>query len=147
MKQALYQICQNFIDKKKTVLNQAFATITDGMDNETKSSVGDKFETTRAHLQIEQNNLHLQLNEVNTLETTLKSIDLDKKSAAVALGSLVFTTKSNYYIAIPIGKMQVNETVVYGISMASPIGKLLMGKHVGDQFTFNGKTSEITEIH
>ncbi|MEZ5008726.1 MAG: hypothetical protein R2753_11305 [Chitinophagales bacterium] len=147
MKQALYQICQNFIDKKKTVLNQAFATITDGMDNETKSSVGDKFETTRAHLQIEQNNLHLQLNEVNTLETTLKSIDLDKKSAAVALGSLVFTTKSNYYIAIPIGKMQVNETVVYGISMASPIGKLLMGKYVGDQFTFNGKTSEITEIH
>lgn len=147
MKQALYQQCQNFIDKKKVVLNQAFATITDGMENETKSSVGDKFETTRAHLQIEQNNLHLQLNEVNTLQTVLKSIDIDKSSSTVALGSLVFTTKSNYFIAIPIGKMQVDETVVYGISMASPIGQLLMGKQVGDQFTFNGKASEITEIH
>ncbi|MCB0503047.1 MAG: 3-oxoacyl-ACP synthase [Bacteroidetes bacterium] len=146
MKNELLKICKEFVAEKKDILQLALEDIKEAMANETKSSVGDKFETTRAHLQSEQNNLHLQLIEVNTLETVLNSIDTNHVSAKVELGSYVVTSRSNYFIAIPIGKMVVDKTTVYGISMASPIGKLLMGKTVGEAITFNGVTSEIKGI-
>ena len=76
----------------------------------------------------------------------LLQIDLHKKNDRVTIWSLVITTNGNYFIAIGIGKLIVENETIYSISLASPIGKLLNNKKVNEKFKFRGKGITILEI-
>ena len=67
-------------------------------------------------------------------------------SERVKLGSVVTTDQSNYYISFPVRECIVKSKTYYCISAQSPIGKLLLGKKVGDQIIFNNTTSLILEV-
>tara|TARA_B100000945_G_C20068767_1_gene451513 strand:+ start:128 stop:523 length:396 start_codon:yes stop_codon:yes gene_type:complete len=113
---------------------------------ETKSSVGDKHETGRAMIQLEREKLGNQIREIELSYQRLNTIENVKTSNSISLGSIIFTDKANYYVAIAADSCEVNSKVFYCISSQSPIGKLLIGKKVNDSIIFNNIESTIIEI-
>lgn len=135
------------LDDRISFLKQSIQAAKESRDNETKSSVGDKYETGRAMVQMELEKNQVQLNKTETLKSSLTKIAIDKPSKQVEFGSFVRTTQGQYFIAIPFGKVEVNGSPVFCISMASPIGQILAGKRAAARVSFQGKEIEIQEIH
>ena len=73
-------------------------------NNDTKSSMGDKYETGREMLQQEINNLQRQLNEVLNQQAVLQKITSDP-SEKVQNGALVKTDKGLFYVAVSMGEI------------------------------------------
>jgi len=71
---------------------------------------------------------------------------LDKESKIVGLGSLVYTTKANYFIAISAGELIVENETFYAISVNTPIAKLLVSKTIGDKINFRSNIFTIENI-
>ena len=115
-------------------------------DNETKSSVGDKYETGRTMVQFELEKHNIQLLKAQQQKHKLSQINLQKKYNNVDFGSLVFTNHGNYFISIGLGKIEIGNESIYCISLASPIGKLLSRKSTGAKIYFQGKDFAILEI-
>tara|TARA_A100000164_G_C21886949_1_gene763299 strand:+ start:1321 stop:1716 length:396 start_codon:yes stop_codon:yes gene_type:complete len=114
--------------------------------SEIKNSAGDKHETSRAMIQLELEKLGKQIYEIELNDEKLNTIKVFKTSTSVSLGSVIFTNKANYYIAIAADSCQVNSKVFYCISPQSPIGKLLIGKKINESIIFNDVESIILEI-
>jgi len=146
LKQKLYQYCEVFIEKRFLTIKRTIEDFQKSLQSETKSSAGDKHETGRAMLQLEREKAGQQLAEINKIKLVLSKINLGKKSNTVTPGSLVYTNHSNYFIAISAGELMLDNESFYAISASTPIGKLLIGKTVGDYFSFNGNSIEIKKI-
>ncbi|HEY0177951.1 MAG TPA: 3-oxoacyl-ACP synthase, partial [Pedobacter sp.] len=61
-------------------------------------------------------------------------------------GSLVYTSKGIFYISISAGQIKVEDQLVFAISSASPIGKLMIGKKKGESFSFNQNSYTVENI-
>lgn len=114
--------------------------------SDTKSSAGDKHEVGRAMVQQELDKLEEQRAKLLALQEELAKVPLERKYEQVAFGSLVTTDQGHYLIAIGLGAVEVAGEVIYAISLASPIGKVLVGKKVGDAIVFNGRSVVIRGI-
>ena len=136
------QFCNNRLDTIRTSIEE----IQESLTSETKSSAGDKHETGRAMLQLEREKAGNQLAETEKLQELLSKIDVSKTSKTVCLGSLVFTTQANYFIAISSGEIVVEKEKYFAISPNTAIGKLLIGKEAGDVMTFRENEFKIIEI-
>ena len=86
-KQKIYQACLRSLDEKISLFESALAELRASVANETKSSAGDKYETARAMLQIEQDNIGRQLNEVRAQKKQLETINVF--SAIPKLGNML----------------------------------------------------------
>ena len=146
LNQKLYHYCETFIEERFQTIQKTIEEIQKALQTETKSSAGDKHETGRAMLQLEREKVGQQLAEINKTKMVLSKVSLDKKSNVVTLESLVYTNQSNYFVAISAGKLMVGNKSFYAISANTPIGKLLMGKTVGNNINFNGNNIEIKKI-
>lgn len=146
IKQALLEKINQLLDEKIEMAKQAIQSAKESRDNETKSSVGDKYETSRTLMQTEVEKNRVQLNKTEFLKTELSKIDIHKSFDKVEFGSLVKTNPNNYFISAAFGKIELADKIYFCISMASPIGKLLHTKKAGDTFVFQGKEVEISEV-
>ena len=135
-KQQLYLLCVDFVEERLSNIQNQIKEIQESLSSETKSSAGDKHETGRAMLQLEREKSGQQLAEVEKLKEALSKIDVKKTSKTIGLGSVVFTTQANYFIAISAGQLEVESNQFFAISPNTPIGLLLMGKMLGDEVTF-----------
>lgn len=146
MKHILYEACKENIDRRIASIEQRLKDITDSRNNETKSSAGDKYETGRAMMQIEEQNSKVQLAEAYEVRKKLLSIDITKSENVVTSGSLVITNRGNYFISIGIGKVKIEDEVYFCISLNSPIGMQMRGKKAGEEITFNDNKIIIKNI-
>lgn len=146
IKEVLYQQLKTILEQKQATAKIAIQAAIEARDNETKSSAGDKHETGRAMMQREQARNEAQLNKIITLKNELQQVKIQQKSTKVMLGSLVCTTRGNYFLSIGLGKLMVQADTYYAISTAAPIGQLLLGKKVGEEVQFQGKTFSIKTI-
>lgn len=115
--------------------------------NETKSSAGDKHETGRAMMQLEQENLNRQLAEALALKKEMDKIKPDISMSFAGLGSLVITDKGNYYISIGGGKIEIEKQVFYAVSPVSPIGRTILNKKPAEKVYFNNQALTIVEVY
>ena len=115
-------------------------------NEENKSSVGDKYETGRAIMQIERDKAAEQLDEAIKLKNTVDGMSLDTSTEKVVLGSLVLTDTKKIFIAIGIGRLTLGENEFLVVAPTSPLGRILMGKRVKDQITFNNEMLTISQI-
>ena len=146
LKSKLLNHLLNLVDEKIFVANHAIHNNIDARKNETKSAMGDKYETGMAMLQIEQENNELQLFKAQELRNELLKIDVSNTFKKVEFGSFVITNSGNYFISIGLGKVNYNEDFAFCISLASPIGKAIEGKKVKNKIKFQSKEIEILEI-
>ena len=145
LKEALFQQCVAHVNMRLQTIQTIISSHQKALSSETKSSAGDKHETGRAMLQIETEKAGQQLAAVQQMQQTLAKINSSKPSTKIALGSVIKTSSTCYFLSISAGKLKDKETVYFAISSSSPIGKLLVGKKAEDTFTWNGK--EITIDH
>ena len=134
------------IDAKTNSVQEMLQETIDSRDSDTKSSAGDKHETSRAKIQIEIDQLTKQLDLLNRQKQQLNSIDFSKKNHTASIGSLVKTNNGTYLISIGFGKVIIENEVFYAISSASPIGRLFNNKLKGDKFIFRTINYEVVDI-
>ncbi|MEC3877673.1 hypothetical protein SOP96_18305 [Chryseobacterium sp. T9W2-O] len=114
-------------------------------NNDTKSSMGDKYETGREMLQQEINNLQRQLNEALNQQTLLQKISAET-STKVQNGALVETDKGLFYIAASVGEIIFDNQKVMTVSGESPLAKAMAGLIKGQGFSLNNITQSIKHI-
>jgi hypothetical protein len=146
VKEELYNTCAEFVENRLLKIQSTISDIQTSLLSETKSSAGDKHETGRAMLQLEREKAGQQLAEIQNIKAQFSRIDIERSSDIVGLGSLVFTKKRNFFIAISAGGLIVNKEVFYAISPKTPIGQLLMGKSVGAQISFREQSFVIEKV-
>lgn len=134
------------LSKNIDILKQEIKSARESQANDTKSSAGDKFETGRSMIQIEIAKNEAQLHKTQLMKHELGKIDANKKLDSAQFGSMIETNMGNYFISLPLGKLEVEKTSLFCISLASPIGQVLQGKKVGDKVEFQGKLLEIISI-
>ena len=146
MREKLLAKCVDYVEERVSRLQSSIKDLEHDLGNETKSSAGDKYETSREMINTEINKLQNQLQSFKKLKEVLAVIENRKASTTVQLGSIVKTSAANYFISIPVGEIMVEEEKFYAIGLNSPIGKLLLGKQEGEQFVFQQKEFSIKKI-
>ncbi len=134
------------MDAKILFLETQLKELSEGAQNDSKSSAGDKHETARAMMQLEQEKTGKQLQEANLQKGELDRINKDFKSNCISAGSLVGTNNGFLFLAIGLGKIVVDEISIMVLSPKSPLGHILLGKMKNEKVEINGMTYEIVEI-
>lgn len=114
-------------------------------NNDTKSSMGDKYETGREMLQQEINNLQRQLNETLNQQALLQKVNADS-SEKVQNGALIETDKGLFYIAASVGEIIVDNRKIMTVSGESPLAKAMAGLTNGQSFSLNNTSQTVKQI-
>lgn len=146
LKTQLYQLCLTFIQNRIENIEYSMQQARQASNDDTKSSAGDKYETTREMMQQEMDRNSKLLYEAGQQKIALQQIENVDDAKEVKNGSLVLTSSGNFYISISAGELKVDGQTFFAVSQAAPIGKLFIGKKVGVELTFNGKIYLIREI-
>ena len=146
LKKELFEACTLFVTNKLKTIEQIMKANRMGLENESKSSAGDKHETGRAMLHLEMEKASQQFEVVTSMKEVLQRIDLKSASNHVRLGSLVETNQGSYFLSISAGQINVKDKAYYAVSSSSPIGALLLGKTEGEHIIMAEKKIQIRTI-
>lgn len=146
IKQALYDLCSSFVDERIQMYQKAMKDAQDAANQEEKSSAGDKYETTRAMMQIEKDKNAKQLEETIKLKKALSQINPKASSEIIVLGSLVLTDNGNFYLSISVGKIKTGDKQYIAIAPTSPLGMTFMNQKAKGSAVFNGITYSILQV-
>ena len=114
-------------------------------NNDTKSSMGDKYETGREMLQQEINNLRRQLNETLNQQAVIQKISCEPMDK-VQNGALVKTDKGLFYIAVSAGEIVFGKQKIMTVSAESPLVKAMLGKKSTEEFIVHNILQNIVNI-
>lgn len=137
-KERVHQHYYQCIISKIELLNNAINDLRESSRNETKSSAGDKYETTRAMLQLEQDKINKQLKEAQEQKAIFEQIDPSVYSNQIIKGSLVKTNRGYLFVSLALGKATIDGLTVIALSPHSPLGIKLMGLQTNDTAEING---------
>ena len=135
-KSAVISVLDKQLLSKLSYLTTNLKQAIDSRNSDTKSSAGDKFETSREMAQIE---IHKIKSEI--LKTQQFITDLFSK-----VTQFIITNKGSFLISIPFGKLLVNDTAVFCISINAPITKQLINTKVSANFDYGGIVYNVIEI-
>lgn len=146
IKSSLFEQCEDFVQKKEALVLGIIEANRKALEQESKSTAGDKHETGRAMLHLEMEKASQQLQVVEQMKEVLQRIQPTAISDQVKLGSLVRTNKGSYYLSISAGQIELMGQVYYAVSTQSPIGKILLGKNVNQRVEWGGNSILIETI-
>ncbi len=146
IKDRLLKHCQKHLERKIQSLQQAIREYQEAANEDSKSSMGDKYETNRAMMHLEKEKAATQMNQLLKMRQLLDQINAGKQHEKVDLGSIVTTEKGSYFISIGLGPIEFEGERYYVISAASPIGQHLLGLKAGDTFSFRGVNEKIVSV-
>lgn len=142
LKQKAAKILQSRINTSLEAMQEA----QQAANEEGKSSVGDKYETSRAMAQIDRDIHARQLETTQKELSFLQQVDINHFCNKVEVGAYVHSNQEKYFFLIGLGPLEINNEKIIFLSISSPIGKIFFGKNVGDKVTFNGKELLIKEV-
>lgn len=116
-------------------------------NEEDKSSVGDKYETSRAMGQIDSEMNARQLEEARRELALLQQIDIKPVADSISDGAVIVTENQTFFISTGIGILQYKKKPVVFISLSSPLGKAFANHCAGESITFNAKEYRIKEVY
>jgi hypothetical protein len=146
MKETILTYVKTYLDQRMQTSLDAMNAAQESANGESKSSAGDKYETSRAMGQLDRD-MHARMYQQTREERKLvERIDESLIYKKGALGALIKTTMGDFFLSVSIGNVKIDEKAIMIISPQSPIGALLMGKMVGDSFNFREKISLIESI-
>lgn len=146
IKLEVYETCLRLLQSRKESLYAELELLKESAAADTKSSMGDKYETGREMINLEKAKVSEQLIQVQKMLDTLGAIDKEKTCKRVEVGALITTDQAIYYLAFGLGPINIMEDQVFVISAASPVGRIMLGKGVGDRFEMAGKLQEIRSL-
>lgn len=146
LKPLAHQACKSILTEKLAALQTSLAQYQEAANNETKSSMGDKYETGRAMLMLEKEKLAGQMSVINSQLAHLSHIAPHAVHQEVKEGALIETNQGVYYASVSIGKLDLEGRSIFCLSMAAPMAKALSGKKEGDRVSFNGREVTIIQV-
>lgn len=132
------------VERQIEELNTQLNSLKESLSSSTKSSAGDKHETSRAHVQLEMEQLGKQLALKERMRSALQNSLRNSITDEVKPGCFVKTSIGNFIVSIALGKIEELDVIV--ISPASPMAKELLEKRVGDNIFFNGNSIKVISI-
>ena len=145
-KKRIYEHCLLLVQQRIEAIDAAMRAAQGAANEETKSSAGDKYETGRAMMHLENEKLAHQRSEALKLQRTLSQIDPERPSHQVSLGSLIHTDRGLFFVAVGLGNVVVDGQSCTVISPAAPLSQAWWGSQAGDSVAFNGQTFHLTAI-
>lgn len=145
-KQSVLSVLDQRLTEKIDQHKRRIADAQTAASEDTKSSAGDKFETSREMIKQEINKIVQQLSLAEEMKEVAQKLASVSSVDTVAPGSLVHTSESWYYLSVAFGKLLVDDTIVYALSATSPLGKELIGKKKGETIPFRSREIEILNI-
>ncbi len=141
------EICDEVIGIVESKLQKLHGLIsgTRSSNSETKSSMGDKYETGREMLQQEINKLEMQAATLQNMLNVLRRINVSPHSR-IQLGSLVETASAVYYISVSAGEFSLRNRKIFAISAESPAAMVMKGLQAGETFEMNGVKQQIMQV-
>ncbi len=140
-KTEIIQFCLNEVESKINQLENDIQDLNTSLNQETKSSAGDKHETGRAMVQLEiesySKNLKDKSNQRDFLKRQLGNSDHE---------NLFTTNNGTYFLSVGLGKLKIKNEIVFVISKDSPIGQLLIKANSGEIILFNGQKIYIRSV-
>ena len=146
-KRSVHETALELLRKKINILRISIEDNREGLISDSKSTAGDKHETSRAMAHLEQEKLGVQYSEATKLLEVLKRIDPDTTSPTVRLGSLVETSLGWFYLSVGLGQIVIDGKTVFCLTPLAPFGQLLLGKKAGDQLDWQGKLVRVLDVH
>jgi transcription elongation GreA/GreB family factor len=122
---------KNKISATKANITESLESERFAIQQETKSSAGDKYETQREMIQADIRRSEAQLEETKMNEEMMEHFH-DFKGAVIRPA---------------VGDVLVEKQKIKVISSISPFGQLLMGKKLGDVINFNQKSFQIVDCY
>lgn len=136
----------DLLESKISELKQAIKNVQAAVNEETKSSMGDKYEVGRVMAQNEREMLEVQLGEHEREMDIMNNINYFQDFEEVRLGALVETNIGKFLMGVSLGKIKSDMGDIMLISPNSPIGMLFMGKKTGDLVIHNNKEVRILSL-
>ena len=128
-------------------LQADMAALQESRQADTKSSAGDKHETSRAMVDQELQQLNQQREKALRNQSELQQL-IDAPCKVAARGAAVETKRIVYFISISFGKLPVEgPKPVYALSPVSPAAQAMLGKRAGEVFEINGATHTILKVY
>ena len=146
LKSEIHQACLDLVSNKISHAVGLMNEAQESANSDTKSSAGDKHETSRAMAMLEKDKAASQLAQANKLKQLLSQINPNIVSKKVGLGSLVKTNNGWFYISVGIGKVTVSGKTAFCMSLASPLGQALRDKKNGDTIYFNQQNIRVEKL-
>jgi hypothetical protein len=146
-KENIIATAKNLLYSKLVELEKAIFNVQNAANEESKSSMGDKYETGRAMAQNDRAMLENQKNELLKDITTFENINFEQETELVKSGSLVQTSIGYILVSVSLGKILEDGISVMLISSASPLGTVLSGKKIKDIIEMNGRPIQILGIY
>ncbi len=146
IKEKLLQACRDFAQEKLAAIQNTLSELSDSVGSDSKSTAGDKHETGRAMLHLEQEKAGEQLKQAQDTLRAIDKINIQKLNTSIAAGSLVKTNIGNFFIAISAGKITIDKVDYYAVSPKAPIAQKLIGLVKNDKLKFNGIDYSIEQI-
>ncbi len=145
-KQVLYEHCQALIQQKISTVEAGLREAQAAAHGETKSSAGDKYETGRAMMHLEQEKLASQRANWLQQQQALSQIDPQQTSQVITRGSLVQTDQGCFFIAVGLGQVTADRQTYFVVSPVAPVGQALLQRAVGDTVSINGRSLNILQV-
>jgi len=146
IKQQIYNYYLEHLNDRIQNYRDMILDLAEDAQNDAKGSAGDKHETALSMMHIEQEKLNYKLKEVLEQKQILESIDVEKINKKIGLGSLIQTNTFLFFMstALPITKIENKDIVA--LSPSAPLGKIMLGKQINEEFEFNGMKYKILSI-
>ena len=100
LKKKLLELCLQQVNDKINILQSEFNVYKDSAANETKSTAGDKHDTSKSMMQMEQEKMSAQLKDILNQKKILLSIKVNVLQKTIGLGSLVHTDLCVFFLSI-----------------------------------------------
>jgi transcription elongation GreA/GreB family factor len=146
IKKQLHMFCKEHVQLRIKLIGTLITDIQDAVNNETKSSAGDKYETARETMQQEIEMNQNRLYELRSMLLTLEKINPNVFTEVVMPGSLAVTNNGVYYISVGAGSILLDGKKYLAISATSPIGNKMAGLKTNDSFDINGRQYTLQSV-
>ena len=136
------------VDKDLTEAKARMASLKESLGAESKSSAGDKHETGRAMIHLEQERVQDTVGRLEHMRGILmKRAAQDKAIQRVSPGALVETTGPWVLVGVPLGKVQLPDALVLCVGAEAPLAQQWHGAQPGDQVALGPQQLTIQAIH
>lgn len=149
LKSELFSHCYEFVNRRIENLQTAITGSQESANQESKSTAGDKHDTSRAMMQLEVERLSAQLAIAEKMLIELKQAEHYQAEKNSISGKIIQTEGANYFVAVAAGKISVKEQDFFAVSSDSPVVIALKKRSKaadGEFFILNGKQIRITKI-
>jgi len=145
-KAALVDYMKGLLEERMLIAWTAMEAAQESANDQSKSSMGDKYETSRSMGQLDRNMHAKQYEQVRLERSLLERIGEGERATRGSVGSLLRTTAGWFFVSVSLGVIKFEDETVIAVSSSSPVGLTFLGKEKGAKFRFLNKDQEILEI-